>query len=304
MAARRRDLGQTARSRDLGQNFLRDPNILRVIERASELSPQDVVLEVGGGEGVLSKHLAERVAHVHVIELDERLRDTLEAGLAGFENADVWWGDAMKIELATIDPKPNKLVANLPYGIAASVILRTIEELPSIETWVAMVQREVGERMAAGPGSKTYGTSSVLAQLECDVTILRAIPRTVFAPMPNVDSVLLRLVRRNDEAAARDEAGGNGEDRGRGEAGGRDVAEGNVGIGVDVRRLVSGAFAYRRKALAKSLELAGSLEPGGQTDGGRERVRAALVELGHPSDERAERLAPAEFVALARALRQ
>jgi 16S rRNA (adenine1518-N6/adenine1519-N6)-dimethyltransferase len=267
----------SGRSRDLGQNFLKDPNILGVIERASELSFRDVVLEVGGGEGVLSKHLAERVDHVHVIELDERLRDTLESGLAGFENVDVWWGDAMKIELATIEPKPNKLVANLPYGIAAGLILRTIEELPSVRTWVAMIQREVGERMAAGPGSRTYGTSSVLAQLECDVTILRVIPRTVFAPAPNVDSVLVRLVRRSGEA------GGNG------------------AVGVEVRRLVSGAFAYRRKALAKSLELAGQT---GGAEGGRERVRAALVELGHPGDERAERLAPAEFVALAQALRQ
>ncbi len=296
----------SARSRDLGQNFLRDPNILGVIERASELSRRDVVLEVGGGKGVLSRYLAERVGHVHVIELDERLREALEGGLAGFENVNVWWGDAMKIELATIERKPNKLVANLPYGIAAGLILRTIEELPSVRLWVAMVQREVGERLAAGPGSRTYGASSVLAQLECDVTILRAISRTVFAPVPNVDSVLVRLVRRSGEVGG-DSDVGEGRQVGV-EAGGEVEVEVGVGgeagadgeVGVEVRRLVSGAFAYRRKALARSLELAGWTSDAD----GRERVRAALVELGHPGDERAERLAPAEFVALAEALRQ
>ena len=291
----------SARSRDLGQNFLRDPNILGVIERASGLSPEDVVLEVGGGEGVLSGYLAERVGYVHVIELDERLRGTLEDGLAGFENVAIRWGDAMKIELPAIEPQPSKLVANLPYGIAAGLILRTIEELPSVRMWVAMVQREVGERMAAGPGSRIYGASSVLAQLECDVTILRAISRTVFAPVPNVDSVLIRLVRRGAPPGAGGDGGtGGGEVQGSDRPGVGDDAEGGGGEAmVDVRRLVSGAFAYRRKALARSLELAGLLDDAG----GRERVRAALVELGHPGDERAERLAPAEFVALAEALR-
>jgi 16S rRNA (adenine1518-N6/adenine1519-N6)-dimethyltransferase len=293
----------SARSRDLGQNFLRDPNILGVIERASELSTADVVLEVGGGEGVLSKYLAERVGYVHVIELDGRLRGALEDRLAGCENVTVRWGDAMKIELTAIEPKPSKLVANLPYGIAAGLILRTIEELASMRLWVAMVQREVGERMAAGPGSRTYGASSVLAQLECDVTILRAIPRTVFAPKPNVDSVLVRLVRRSGKAAGNrrvEGVGVGGDVRVGGDVGGGRDAGGPGNAWAGVRGLVSGAFAYRRKALARSLELAGQVEGAA----GRERVRAALVELGQPGDARAERLAPAEFVALAQALRR
>ncbi|MGA2163488.1 MAG: 16S rRNA (adenine(1518)-N(6)/adenine(1519)-N(6))-dimethyltransferase RsmA [Solirubrobacteraceae bacterium] len=253
------------RSRELGQNFLRDPNILGVIGRASELSAQDVVLEIGGGEGILSNYLAPSVQWVHVVEVDERLRSVLEERLAKFENVTIWWGDAMRVNLAEMEPIPSKVVANLPYGIAAGVVLRTIEELPDLRMWVVMVQREVGERLAAGPGSGVYGVSSVLAQLAGEVRVVRAIPRTVFQPVPNVDSVLVKVVRTGSAAAP------------------------------GVRRLVGAAFAHRRKALARSLTLAG-------VGPGREEIRNALVELGHPADVRAERLSPQEFVALGEAL--
>ncbi len=253
------------RARELGQNFLHDANILGVIGRESELSSSDVVLEVGGGEGVLSAYLAPRVSRVHVVELDERLRATLERRIAEHDNVSLWWGDAMRIELAAIEPAPTKMVANLPYGIAAGVVLRTIEQLDHIEMWVVMMQREVGERLAAKPGSGVYGVSSVLAQLAGEVRVVRAIPRTVFRPVPNVDSVLVKIVRSGPAASPK------------------------------LRRLVGAAFAHRRKALARSLVLSGSQHT-------REQIRAVLVELGHPADVRAERLAPREFVALAEAL--
>jgi 16S rRNA (adenine1518-N6/adenine1519-N6)-dimethyltransferase len=256
----------TRRTRDLGQNFLRDPNILRVIERASELSAQDVVLEVGGGEGALSAHLAPHVRWLHVVEVDERLRETLQASVAARANVTLHWADAMRLDLTALRPAPDKVVANLPYGIAATLILRTIEELETVTTWVAMVQREVGLRLAASPGGREYGTSSVLAQLAGEVTVLRAISRTVFAPVPNVDSVLVRIRRTA------------------------------IAPPPEVRALVAGAFAHRRKTLAGSLLLAGVVDE-------REPVRAALVALGHPADVRAERLVPQEFVALAEALR-
>lgn len=254
------------RAKDLGQNFLRDPNILDVIGRESELSGQDVVLEIGGGEGVLSAYLAPRVRWLHAVELDERLREPLEQSVAGAGNVALWWGDAMEVDLEAMSPAPTKMVANLPYGIAAGVVLRTIEELPSIELWLVMVQREVGERLAAAPGSGTYGVSSVLAQLAGDVKVVRAIPRTVFAPAPNVDSVLVRITRTAAAPAQ------------------------------PVRRLVRAAFAHRRKTLAGSLLLSGNVS--------RERgqIREALVRLGHPPDVRAERLAPQELVALAKEL--
>ena len=258
--------------RELGQNFLTDSNILGVIGRAAELTDADVVLEVGGGLGVLSEYLAERVRHVHVVEIDRRLSEALLDATGRFANVTVLWGDAMTIDLSALRPAPMKVVANLPYGVAAGALLRTIEQLPEVERWVAMVQREVGERLAAKPGSGVYGVPSVIAQLACEVEVLRAIPRTVFRPVPNVDSVLVGLRRRrpiSDRQAA----------------------------AAPLRGLVNGAFAHRRKTLAGSLALSG--RGAGHS---REQVRQALEQLGHPADVRAERLSPEDFRALARVL--
>ena len=242
-----------------------DRNILDVIERLAELSAEDVVLEVGGGQGVLSTRLAERTGFVHVVELDQWLEDDLRALLEPYPNAQLHMGDAVEIDLRGLEPAPTKVVANLPYGVAATVILRTIAELPTVGKWVVMVQREVGERFAAAPGSSAYGVPSVLAQLECEVKVLRRIGRGVFRPVPNVDSVLLGLVRRSGPRAT-----------------------------TTVTTLVHDAFAHRRKALAGSLALAGGRPPEI-----RERARAALVAMGLPADVRAERLSPEQFVELA-----
>src|SRR4051794_32890296 len=166
--------------RDLGQNFLVDSNILGVIERAAELGPDDVVLEIGGGLGVLSEHLAARVAHVHVVEVDRALEPALRDALDPFANATLHIGDALRLDLAALHPAPGKVVANLPYGIAASAILKTIEELPGAALWVAMAQREVGERLAARPGTSAYGLPSVLAQPACEGRVLRGATRRGF----------------------------------------------------------------------------------------------------------------------------
>ena len=257
----------TRRARALGQNFLIDRNIVDVIERLAELSDEDVVLEVGGGPGILSERLAQRTRHVHVVEVDRALEPGLRSRLASFENVSVHIADALELDLRALQPAPVKIVANLPYGIAATVVLRTIEDLPGVSSWVVMVQREVGERLAAAPGTRAYGAPSVLAQLACEVKVLRAIPRTVFRPAPHVDSVLVGLRRTGPASDPR------------------------------LTQLVHAAFAHRRKALARSLALA----PGAD-DAVRERARAALVELGHPADERAERVAPKEFRELARRL--
>ena len=248
-------------NRDLGQNFLVDSNILEVIGRLAELTPEDVVLEVGGGLGVLSEYLAERVAHVHVVELDRGLEAPLRDALDPYANTSLHLADAVKLDLDALEPAPTKVVANLPYGVAATVIIRTIE-LASVVTWVAMVQKEVGERFAAGPSTPAYGVPSVLAQLACDVRVGRRIPRNVFHPVPNVDSVLVVLERHSAAPPA------------------------------SLRRLVQHGFKHRRKALAKSLELAG----GGKEL--RDRVRVALEGLGKPADARAESLSPADWRAL------
>jgi 16S rRNA (adenine1518-N6/adenine1519-N6)-dimethyltransferase len=266
---------------DLGQNFLIDSNILGVIDRAAELGPEDVVLEIGGGLGVLSEHLAPRVAYVHVVEVDERLREALCDATDPHANVEVHWGDAMRIDLRGLDPAPTRVVANLPYGIAAAALLRTIEELAGVTRWVAMVQREVGERLAAAPGESAYGAPSVIAQLACEVAVLRVIPRTVFHPAPNVDSVLVGLRRRRPTAAA----------------GGTVAAPDCSTPSPALRALIGGAFAHRRKTLARSLALSGRVR-----QSSRARVREALERLGHPADVRAERLSPEDFQALARLL--
>ncbi len=252
-----------APNRELGQNFLVDDNILGLIGRASELTSADVVLEIGGGLGVLSTYLAARIAHLHVIEADRKLGPVLTDALAGRTNATLTLADVIDLDLAALDPAPAKVVANLPYGVAVPAILKTIDELPTVSLWCVMVQREVGDRLAAEPGSKTYGIPSVLVQLACDVKLERAISRSVFRPPPKVDSALVVLRRRGRSARP------------------------------DVAALVHAAFAHRRKALARSVELAGG-------PGTREKLRHALKEIGHPVDERAERLAPQEFTELAK----
>ena len=271
-------------NRELGQNFLIDSNILGVIDRAAQLSGEDVVLEIGGGLGVLSEHLAQRVGHVHVVEVDKRLREALCDATDPYTNVTVHWADAMTIDLAGLSPRPDKVVANLPYGIAASALLRTIEELASVHSWVAMVQREVGERLAAAPGNGVYGTPSVIAQLACEVNVLRSIPRTVFHPAPNVDSVLVGMRRREPLAVGASGAVSPARDD-------------RSSVSPALRALVHGAFAHRRKTIAGSLALSG-----GAPDRSREQVRGALEQLGHPADARAERLAPEDFRALARLL--
>ena len=254
-------------NRELGQNFLIDNNILGVIGRAAELDPADVVLEVGGGLGVLSEYLAARVGHLHVVEIDASLEAPLAEALEPFPNTSLHLADAVKLDLAALAPPPTKVVANLPYGVAATVLIKSVAELPGTALWVAMVQREVGERLAAAPGGKSYGATSVLAQLSCQVRVLRRVPRTVFHPEPNVESAL--VVMHRDGPAPPPE----------------------------LNALVHAGFAHRRKALAGSL----ALSPGAPDDL-RAAARKALTALGLPADARAERLAPQDWPRLADAI--
>lgn len=267
----------------LGQNFLADPNLLEAIVADAALEPGDVVLEVGGGEGVLTERLAERVARVHLIEIDERLRpalDPIEAEHAGLE---ITWGDAMEVDLGALEPPPSAMVANLPYAVATPVLLRTIVELPSVRRWTVMVQREIAERLRARPGTRTYGSPSVLVQLACDVRMLRTVDPAVFKPRPRVESAVLSLRRRAEAPGERQ------------------------------RQLIRDAFAHRRKALPKSLELAakrreaeaeraGLPAPRPRSAEVRHECREALGRLGLPADARAEMLTPPQHLALAEAI--
>jgi 16S rRNA (adenine1518-N6/adenine1519-N6)-dimethyltransferase len=252
------------RQRRLGQNFLADGNLLEAIVREAEVDPSDTVLEVGGGGGALTELLAGAAATVHVIELDERLRPELEPLAADAGNVNLIWGDAMKVDLAGLDPAPTRKVANLPYSVATPLLLRTIAELPSVSVWVVMVQREIADRLRAAPGGREYGSPSVVAQAAATVELLRPIDRAVFTPRPRVDSALIRLARTGPAANE------------------------------SLRLLVRAAFAHRRKSLARSLELArpGTLAP----------AREALERIGLAADSRAEVLSPEQFAKLEREL--
>jgi 16S rRNA (adenine1518-N6/adenine1519-N6)-dimethyltransferase len=247
----------------LGQNFLADPNLLDAILRDAALAPGDVVLEVGAGEGVLTERLAGVAAHVHAIEMDRGLEPSL-APVAALPNVDLHWEDAMRADLAGLEPAPTAVVANLPYAVATPVILRTIEELPSVGRWTVMVQREIADRLRAAPGSKAYGSPSVLVQLACEVRLLRTVDPAVFRPRPRVESAILAMQRIGPGAAPA------------------------------TRALVRAAFAHRRKSMARSVE---HVRPGSLA-----AVRSALAETGLPEDARAEALAPEQFAALSEAL--
>jgi 16S rRNA (adenine1518-N6/adenine1519-N6)-dimethyltransferase len=248
----------------LGQNFLSDPNLLDAIVRDAEVGADDVVLEIGAGEGVLSERLAAVAGRVHVVEIDRGLEAALEP-LAARPNVDLHWGDAMKLDLTALDPVPTAVVSNLPYAVATPVILRTIDELPSVQRWTVMVQREIADRLRAAPGSRTHGSPSVVAQLACEVRLVRKVDPAVFRPRPRVDSAILGLRRIGPDA---------------------DPA---------TRQLVRAAFAHRRKSLARSLE---HVQPGSLA-----RTREALGELGLAEDARAEALSPGDFAALSAKLR-
>src|SRR5215204_285469 len=212
-------------TKTLGQNFLHDPNTIRRIVRTAALRPSDVTLEVGPGLGSLTLGLLGAAAHVTAVEIDPVLAAALPATVAAraghADRLTVVAADALRIA-SVPDPQPTALVANLPYNVAVPVVLHLLEILPTLRTGLVMVQAEVAERLAAPPGSRTYGVPSVKAAWYASVRRAGAVPRTVFWPVPNVDSGLVELVRRDPPPGA-------------------DRAE--------VFAVVDAAFAQRRKTL-------------------------------------------------------
>jgi 16S rRNA (adenine1518-N6/adenine1519-N6)-dimethyltransferase len=253
--------------KQLGQHFLVDENILGVIGRLAELARDDVVLEIGPGLGVLTKYLADRVSNVHAVELDRTLEPRLREALGARENVELHFGDALALRLSGLEPAPNKLVANLPYNIATPLVAESLDQLPNVELWCVMVQREVADRFFAARGTKPYGAVSVLVQLVVERTGFHPVSRNVFRPRPNVDSALLAFRRRGV------------------------LPDGYAWV----KTVVGAAFAHRRKQLPNSIELAGIASAGD--------IVSALASIGREPTVRAESLAPDEFAALAAALR-
>jgi len=255
-------------SKELGQHFLVDENILGVIGRLAEVGPDDVILEVGPGPGGLTGYLADRTRHVHAVELDRRLQPHLIERFGERDNVDIRFADAVALDPGELDPAPTKLVSNLPYNVATPIVVESIDRFPTIRHWTVMVQREVADRFFAEPRTKAYGAVSVLIQLAAERTGFHPVSRTVFRPQPNVDSALVAFRRRPEPPSL---------------------------SWPELKRVVEGAFAHRRKRLPNSLELSEVAD--------RDRAAAALETLGRGAQARAEELDPEEFVRLAAALR-
>jgi 16S rRNA (adenine1518-N6/adenine1519-N6)-dimethyltransferase len=258
-------VSRPAAKKELGQHFLVDENLLGVIGRLARLDSEDVVLEIGPGLGVLTRYLADHADRVHAVELDRSLESPLREALGGLTNVELHFGDALRLDLADLDPPPTKLVSNLPYNIATPLVVESLDGLPSVESWTVMVQREVADRFFAQPSTKAYGAVSVLVQLAAERTGFHPVSRTVFRPQPNVDSALVAF-RRHELPGAY----------------------------ARVKQVVTAAFAHRRKQLVNSLELSGVASRSAATE--------ALAAIGREPTTRAEELAPQEFVALAEAL--
>jgi 16S rRNA (adenine1518-N6/adenine1519-N6)-dimethyltransferase len=262
--ARLAELGITPDTR-LGQHFLVDDNLVRVALRLADLGPDDVVLEVGPGLGVLTAALADVVSHVHAIELDRRLEPALATTLAGRTNVGIRFEDAMNLDPASLVPAPTAFVSNLPYNVATPLIADSLDGLPTVERWAVMIQRELGDRLFAEPGTPAYGAPSVLVQLACDRTGTHRVSRHVFAPPPNVDSVLVGFRR-----SAR--------------------WTGLAPRWTRLEQLVHAGFGTRRKTFANAVDIAG-LYP-------RSQIEAALRDIGVDPRVRAEALPPLRFVEL------
>ncbi|GAA2641169.1 16S rRNA (adenine(1518)-N(6)/adenine(1519)-N(6))-dimethyltransferase RsmA [Paractinoplanes durhamensis] len=254
-----------APTKKLGQNFLHDPNTIRRIVNAAGLRPDDVALEVGPGLGSLTLGLVGAVAHVHAVEIDPKLAAALPATVTA-PHLTVHPADAMRVKAADFDPAPTMLVANLPYNVAVPVVLSLLAELPTLRGGLVMVQKEVADRLTAGPGSKVYGVPSVKLAWYAEAKPAGKVPPAVFWPVPNVDSGLVAFTCRTPPMGDIDRS--------------------------QVFAVVDAAFAQRRKTLRAAL--AGWA-------GGPDRAEKVLVAAGISPQARGESLTVGQFAAIAAA---
>ena len=259
------------RRRALGQHFLRDRGIARAIVESASLSREDLCVEIGPGEGALTVLLAERAGRLIALEVDEALATGLRRRLASLPHVEVRHADARRFDYSTLPalrPSPAGrvvVVGNLPFSASKPILERLVEARAAISEMVLTLQKEVAERVAAGPGSRRYGALSVLTQLYCEVRRVMAIPPGAFRPPPKVDSTVLRLiVFPAPRTPVTDEP--------------------------LFHRVVKAAFSQRRKNLANAL--AGGLHVR------VEAIRGHLIAAGIDATRRAETLSLDEFARL------
>jgi 16S rRNA (adenine1518-N6/adenine1519-N6)-dimethyltransferase len=249
--------------RSLGQNFVIDPNTIRKVVDLSGVTGSDRVLEIGAGCGSLTLGLAAVCEHVLAVEIDDHLVELLRATLGDVANVEVTHADALSMPLADVDA--NVLVGNLPYNIATHLLLRALEEAPQVSRITVMTQKEVGERLAAGAGSKSYGQTSVMVRYFGRAEVVSQISRRAFWPVPNVDSVLVQVTREQVPDVDRE----------------------------SLFKVVKAAFSQRRKQLRNTL---------GPLGGTPQATEAALDEAGVSPQARAEELDLADFVRITKAI--
>ncbi len=261
--------------RSLGQNFLVDPNYQRRIVAALEADPDDTVLEIGPGTGALTAHLAGSVARLVAIEKDDALAAALTARFAARTDVTIIHGDALDIDVAAILGRPEhaRIIGNIPYNITSPLIFRMLERANRPRRLLVMVQKEVADRIVAPPGEKQYGALSVGVRTVADAQRLFIVPRGAFRPAPGVDSAVLRIDPHWPAPLDQREEH-------------------------DVRSLSRIAFGWRRKQLQRILRDAPEYRLAGN------ELDSLANRLGIAMDARPETLAPADFVALARALRE
>ena len=251
-------------SKALGQNFVIDPNTIRKMVEIAGVSSGDSVLEIGAGAGSLTLGLAAAGAEVTALELDPKLVPVIDAVTSELPEVEVVHGDALSFDYGSV--RSDQVVANLPYNIATQVVLRVLEEGPQLSRLTVMTQREVGERLAAEPGSKIYGATTVLLAYYATARVAGRVSRQAFYPVPNVDSVIVSIERHREVPTVDRES---------------------------LYRVVKAAFAQRRKTLRRCLvPVAGSLEAAAE----------ALATAHIPPDARAEDVAFEGFVALTEVL--
>jgi len=253
-------------SRRRGQHFVADPNTARRIVRLAGVDAGDRVLEIGAGLGSLTLALRERGCSVLALEIDRKLVTVLEREVADDADVRVVAGDALTVDFdALLGTGPWSCVSNLPYNVATPVVIRLLEEAPSVTSGLVMVQREVAERLVAAPGSAAYGAPSVKVAYYAEAKIVGMVPRAVFVPVPKVDSALVELVRR-------------------------DTPPVDVPSRERLFQLVRVGFAHRRKMLRRTLRAVLG-----------EHTESALTDAGIDPSARPESLGLDEWAALARA---
>jgi 16S rRNA (adenine1518-N6/adenine1519-N6)-dimethyltransferase len=256
-------------SRALGQNFVVDQNTIRRVVKLAQVTERDRVIEVGAGIGALTLALSAAAERVLAVEIDRRLVPALEEVTRGLANTELIVADALTLDYASVlGGVTHRLVANLPYGVATPLIAHLLETVPEIDDMVFMVQREIGERLVARPGTDAYGGVSVLVAYHAETKVLGKVPRAVFWPVPKVESLLVRLTRRPPSVSVQ---------------------------GAELMRVVRAAFSQRRKILRNALAAGLELEP--------ERVAAAIANAGIDPGARAETLGLTEFARLTEALK-